>query len=98
MKPAAWAAFAVAGLAGLAAKPPAEPDLVIVANGAEGHQGRQLGGELILAALHTAEITGGRDVHQQKHCELPFLDIFLDERLAHSRRDVPVDGPHVVAG
>src|SRR6185436_4928334 len=31
-------------------------------------------------------------------CEFAFLDELLDERMVHSRRDIPVNRAHVVAG
>ena len=51
-----------------------------------------------LLKARRSEISRGADVHQQKDRELALLGELLDERAAGARRDVPIDGAHLVAG
>ena len=45
-----------------------------------------------------AELLAAAAIDQQHHGQLAFLDVALDERMAHAGGDVPVDGADVVAG
>ena len=51
-----------------------------------------------LLCARRAEIARGADVHEQQDRQLAFLGEFLDERAAGAGGDVPVNGPHFVAG
>ena len=75
-----------------------EADAVVVADGAEGQHGGQLGGDLALLLAPRAELVAAAAIDGQQHGQLALLDEALDERMAHAGGDVPVDGAHVVAG
>ena len=71
-------------------------DLVVVANRAERKHARDLRGEFALAEMHAAEFARRAHIHDEHHRQLALLGEFLDERIAHARRDVPVNRAHVV--
>src|SRR5206468_3676631 len=75
-----------------------QPHAVVVADGAEGQHGGQLGGHLALLLQERAELAAATAVEQQQDGQLALLDEALDERVAHAGGDVPVDGADVVAG
>ena len=73
-------------------------DAVVVLDGGEREERRQLGHELALREVLRAEALGRRKVEKQEHREVPLLGVFLHVRDARPSRHVPVDRPHVVAG
>ena len=75
-----------------------EADLVVVADGGEGEDGGDLGGEFALGLGAGTERAGAAEVHEEHDGEFAFLDEFFDEGMVHPRGDIPVDGAHVVAG
>ena len=75
-----------------------QADAIVVADGAEGEHGGQLGGHLALLLRPGAELLAAAAIDHQQHGQLAFLDEALDERMAHAGGDVPVDGADVVAG
>ena len=75
-----------------------QADPVVVADGAEGQHGGQLGGDLALLLQPRAELVAAAAIDDQHHGQLALLDEALDERMAHAGGDVPVDGADVVAG
>ena len=75
-----------------------QSDLVVVADGAEGEQGGQLGGHFTFLLELGAERLAAGAIDQQHHRQLAFFDVAFDERMAHAGGDVPVDGANVVAG
>ena len=58
---------------------------------------RELRRDLALEAPTRAESLRARHVDGEHHRELALLDVALDERALHARRDVPVDAAHLVA-
>src|SRR5207253_9303287 len=75
-----------------------EADAVVVADGAEGEDGGQLGGDLALLLEEGAELVAAAAVDEEHDGQLALLDEALDEGVAHAGGDVPVDGADVVAG
>src|SRR5438093_17896 len=75
-----------------------EADLVVVADGTEGEDGRHLCGDFTFLLLFRAELMTAAAIDDEHHSQLAFLDKTFDERMAHARGDVPVDGADVVAG
>ena len=74
-----------------------QPDLVVVADGAQREQRAQFGRDLGLELGRAAEPPRRAEVDQQHHGQLALLDVALDERMADARGDVPVDRADVVA-
>jgi len=75
-----------------------EPDLVVVSCRGKRQQRTQLGGDLALGSFRGSKILRGRHVSHQHQCQLPLFDVALDVGSTHPRGDIPIDGPHVVAG
>ncbi len=71
---------------------------VVVGQGAERQHRRQLRHHLTLRLQAGAEPLAVADVHGQNDGQFALLDEALDEGMAGAGGDVPVDGPHVVAG
>lgn len=75
-----------------------QADPVVVAHRRETQHGHQLGGQLALLLRGGAEAHRARDVHDQQHGQLAFLDEALHVRMTGARGDVPVDVADLVAG
>ena len=75
-----------------------EAHLVVVADGGEGEDGGNFRREFALRLPARAKQARTADVHDEHEGELPLLDKFLDERVVHSRGDVPINRAHVIAG
>ncbi len=75
-----------------------QPDLVAVADGAEGQQAGHFRGEFALGLRDAAERAGGADIDEQQHGQLAFLGEVLDVQVARARGDVAVDEADLVAG
>ena len=75
-----------------------EADLVVVVDGAEGKDGGHLRGQFPLALADAPEVPRGAHVEHDHDRHLPLLGEFLDVRLPGACRDIPVDGPDLVAG
>ena len=75
-----------------------QADLVAVADGGEGEDAGDLGGQFALALVARAEFAGGADVDGEHDGQFPLLAQLLDEGCAGAGRDVPVDQPDFVAG
>src|SRR4029453_5213953 len=73
-----------------------EPDLIVVPNRTPGQHGAQFCSDFGLQAQHTAKLSRGTQAHEQHDRQFAFLDIALDIRLSPTRRDVPVNGPHLI--
>ena len=75
-----------------------QTDAVVVTDGTERENGSQFGGDLALLLSAAAELLAAAAIDGQEDRQLAFLDEALDERMAHARGDVPIDGANVVAG
>ena len=73
-----------------------EPDLVVVADGAEREKRGGFDHLFALVLLPCPEKPGGGGIHGKHHRKLAFLAVFLDERRAHARGHVPVDVADVI--
>ena len=71
-------------------------DAVIVPRGRECQHGGDLDGKARLG-VGAAEVQRTRLVHDEEERELALFHKRLDEGMTHSRRDIPVDCPEVVA-
>ena len=72
--------------------------LVVVLGGREGHDGGDFGQNVLFEEVGRPEHARGRDVDHEHHRQLALLLVDLDVGRARTRRDVPVDVAHVVAG
>ena len=75
-----------------------EADTVVVADGGEGEDGGDFGGEIAFELVVAAELLGGADVDEEHDGEFAFFGKFFDVGLSGAGGDVPVDGADVVAG
>src|SRR5437764_15282544 len=75
-----------------------QADAVVVADGAEGEDGGNLGGNLAFLLVSAAIAETGAGIDDEHDRQLAFLNEALDEGMPHPRGDVPVDGADVVAG
>src|SRR5262249_4305132 len=75
-----------------------QPDLVPIADGREGEDAGDFGGELALALDFRAEFARGADIDGENDGELPFFAQLFDKRSAGASCDIPVDEPHLVTG
>ena len=69
---------------------------VVVPRGGQGQHGRDLDRESRLA-VRPAEMERSRLIHDEEQRQLALLHEGFDERMAHPRGHVPVDGAEVVA-
>ena len=74
-----------------------EPDLVVIADRAEGEEAGDFRGQLAFRLLDAAEISRSADVDHQHDGQLAFLGEFFHERVAEARGHVPVDRANFVA-
>ena len=74
------------------------PDLVVVADRAEGEQTCDFRREFAFRLRVAAEISRGAHVHHQHHSQLAFFGEFFDERRPEPRGHVPIDRANFVAG
>src|SRR5262249_7428763 len=75
-----------------------QPDTVVVADGAERKDGRQLCRDLAFLLEQRPELLAGAGVNEQHYRQLALLDEALDEGVPHARGNIPVDRANVVAG
>ena len=75
-----------------------QADLVAVADGGEGQDAGEFGGQFALALRGRTEIARRADIHEQQDGQFAFLGEFFHERAAGAGGDVPVNRPHFVAG
>ena len=75
-----------------------QPDLVVIANGREREHAGDLRLDLALGVRGRAEVAGGAHVDREHDGQFALLPVLLDERAPGTRRHVPVDGAHLVAG
>src|SRR5207249_11414665 len=72
------------------------PHAVVVPRGGKGQHRADLDRETRLG-VRPAEMERSRLIHDEEERQLALFHEGFDERMAHPRRDVPVDGPEVVA-
>src|SRR5438128_3001058 len=75
-----------------------QADLVIIINGAEGQNGSQFRNDFFLLLDKCAELLAAAAVDGEQDRQLALFDVALDERVPHAGRDVPIDGPNIIAG
>src|SRR5271169_3243565 len=74
-----------------------QTDLVAIANGGKRQNTGKLCGKIALAQCAGSEISRSTDIHQQKNREFALFREFLYKCSARPRRDIPIDGPHLVS-
>ena len=70
---------------------------VVISDRRKSQDRGNLGGELAFRLRAGAEQARTTDIDNQHECQFPLFDEFLDERMIHSRRHVPIDRAHFVA-
>lgn len=75
-----------------------QANLVVIADGGEGEDGGDFGGEFALGLFAGTEQTGAGKIDDEHDGQFAFFDELFDEGMIHSRGDVPVDGADFVAG
>src|SRR4029077_10576240 len=74
-----------------------EPDLVIVPDCAESEQTRDFCGQFPFRLRCASEVSRRADIHNQHYRKLTFFCKFFHKRVAHPRRDVPVDRANFIS-
>jgi hypothetical protein len=74
-----------------------QSDTVVIVQCGEGEQGGELGDDFSLRLTTRASGQAAARIHDEKHGQFPFLDETFHKRLPDAGRDIPVDGPDVIA-